>query len=406
MNVWQSRPTPLQELLLKASLLHGDDSLRAWEAWISEADIDQLDGGSIRLLPLLYVHLKSQGVSAPQMPRFKGVYRHTWCQNQLLVRGVTPVLSALEVAGIPTLLLKGAALIHRYYPDYGQRPMGDFDLLVPVAEAWRAMEMLCARGWQPAHGEESFGKKLVANGREQAFLSPDKQRLDLHWHVLESFFDERGAEKSDAMFWGGAQLTLFHGVPTRVPNPADLLLHVCVHGAEGHPLMPPLRWAADGFHLLKTPGLEMDWDRLLRQAREHHLGLPLYDTLSYLSGALDAPVPPVVLQGLRSIPSSRRQRLRYILWTGPPAARAALMPPASALEALQSHRRTYAQWTAAQRGSGGNRGILVYLQDAWGLDSPGQVPPTILRRVLKKITATVVTAWNRRAVSKKPSTSV
>ncbi|MES2460457.1 MAG: nucleotidyltransferase family protein [Armatimonadota bacterium] len=393
-KAWRCRPSPTQELLLKASLLRGEESARAWDAWISQVDIDVLDGGSIRLLPLLSVSLKSQGIDTPELPRFKGVYRHTWCKNQLLVRDMTPVLRALEEAGIPTLLLKGAALIQEYYPDYGLRPMGDFDLLVPVNDAWRSMELLRASGWLLAYGEDIYRQERVSEDREQAFLSPTKQRLDLHWHAMNSFFDKEGAQKTDAMLWEGARTAHFQGMKTAVPNPADLLLHLCIHGSEGRPGGPLLRWVADSYTLLNKPGLTLDWDRLVQQAREHQMALPLYDTLGYLADALSAPIPEVVLRELKAIPASRTHQVLYALWAIPESKRAAFIPPASPQESLTYHWNRYRQWRKASP----NRTLFHYLQEVWELESPGQVPAAIWRRGVTKMVSILTAARNRRSV--------
>jgi hypothetical protein len=45
-------PTEQQELLLKAALLKGEPAIQAWERWVSQVDINDLDQGSLRLTPL------------------------------------------------------------------------------------------------------------------------------------------------------------------------------------------------------------------------------------------------------------------------------------------------------------------------------------------------------------------
>jgi hypothetical protein len=402
MRAWKYKPNEAQELLLKACLLRGEDSVRAWETWISRVDIDNLDGGSIRLLPLLYVSLKAQGIKSPELLRFKGVYRHDWYRNQLLVRNITPVLSTLEEAGIQTLLLKGAALIHGYYADYGVRPMGDLDLLVHPSDAWKTMEMLRAMGWVPGKGRRKYREEIVEETREKLMFSPEGgHHLDLHWHALASHLDPNGSEKTDAVFWSGARSIQFHGVTTAVPDPADLLLHVCIHGSEGQAILPPLRWVADSFVLIQKAGADLNWERLMQQAKEHHLSPPLCDTLGYLSEVLEASIPEAVLNDLRAIPVSRKHQLQYAIWTTPVSIRESLTPPATPWEALQSHGRGYSEWLAAEAASGKpNRSLVRYLQESWELESPADVPRTIWRRIVKKVTATVKSARNRHAIFK------
>ena len=55
-----SLPTHEQELLLKAALLTGEACRKAWKAWKSRIDIENLDYGSSRLLPLASLLLVRQ----------------------------------------------------------------------------------------------------------------------------------------------------------------------------------------------------------------------------------------------------------------------------------------------------------------------------------------------------------
>src|SRR5512147_1502008 len=74
-------PTVQQEWLIRAALLKGKDALDAWKEWKSSVDVEELDPGSHRMLPLLYRNLKSQGIKDPSMYKYKGVYDQTWYGN-------------------------------------------------------------------------------------------------------------------------------------------------------------------------------------------------------------------------------------------------------------------------------------------------------------------------------------
>ncbi|HYA13731.1 MAG TPA: hypothetical protein VEF33_05270, partial [Syntrophales bacterium] len=58
-------PTAQQEALLRASLLQGEEALMAWDYWKSNTDMNRIDQGSYRLLPLLYRNLSLHGVKDP-----------------------------------------------------------------------------------------------------------------------------------------------------------------------------------------------------------------------------------------------------------------------------------------------------------------------------------------------------
>src|SRR5947208_1037833 len=62
-------PTAQQELLLRAVLAKGEQALTAWQEWKADIDIENLDEGSTRLLPLLCRNLKNEGVNDPLMAR-------------------------------------------------------------------------------------------------------------------------------------------------------------------------------------------------------------------------------------------------------------------------------------------------------------------------------------------------
>jgi hypothetical protein len=121
------RPTARQELLLRAALLPTAEAGAAWSEWAAGPAMDNLDEGSYRLLPLVYRNLKAQRIQHRLMGTLKGLYRRAWCENQLLFHRTVGVLESLRKAGIPTLLLKGAALALEYYKDLGARPMSDLD---------------------------------------------------------------------------------------------------------------------------------------------------------------------------------------------------------------------------------------------------------------------------------------
>ena len=81
-------PNPQQELLLRAALLEGEAALSAWQQWQAEADLDHLDYGSFRLLPLLYQNLQRHQIKHPWLPTLKGIHRRTWYQNQLRLQSL------------------------------------------------------------------------------------------------------------------------------------------------------------------------------------------------------------------------------------------------------------------------------------------------------------------------------
>jgi hypothetical protein len=349
-------PTPTQLLLLRAALLSGKASLDAWRRWKARVHVDTLDRGSTRLLPLLYQNLAAQGVSDPQIARFKGVYRHTWYNNRLLFHNATPVLRAFHEAGIRTMALKGVALVPLYYRDFGVRPMNDFDLLVPTNQARKAIELLVSMGWTP---NVDHPERLIPVRHGVGFVDAKGRALDLHWHVLQ----ECCQPNADADFWACSVPVTIGDVPTLALNPTDQLLHVCVHGLVWN-AVAPLRWVADAVVILGAAHADIDWQRLVAQARKRRLVLPVRHALNYLRKALGATIPRETLSALAKEPVSRRERLEYRAMTRPPGI----------LGELPLYWHRYLRLSGAPTFGHALLGFPRYLQHTWRVASPWQVP--------------------------------
>lgn len=307
MNKGSYWPTREQELLLRAALLQGSTAITAWHEWESRVDIDRLDQGSQRLLPLLYHNLHGHHVETPLMGRLKGFYRVTWYRNQIAFHDVAALLTAFHNSGIQTLILKGAALVSLHYKDHGLRPMSDVDILVRSEKASAAINLLVKLGWGPKQKPlKVFDDSYFSFRHGHGFEDGNGLQLDLHWHaLLECCY--KGADDD---FWDSAVLTELHGVSTYALNPTDQLLHVCVHGAELNSV-PSFRWVADAMMIINTAHSEIDWERLITQAQKRRLILQLSGALSYLRDRLDAPIPSAVLQGLQKTPVSIIEAVEY-----------------------------------------------------------------------------------------------
>jgi hypothetical protein len=302
-------PTAEQTLLLQATVLRGSAATSAWERWAGAVDIDELDSGSIRLLPQLYRNLEREGVSGRDTGRLKGTYRRTWYLNQLRLRDTARAVRALQRRGIEPLLLKGIALVLLYYRDPGLRPMDDVDVLVPADRAEAATAALVEQGWRP---RARVTAQHVESHHAMTFTNPDGHCLDLHWHLLP----DNCGPGADAALWERARAVALHGTAARAPDATDQLFHVCAHGVKWEPI-PPLRWIVDAATILAHAAAEVDWARLARESRQRRLVLPVRDALGFLHATLGIPVPDAVLAELRGAAVSRVERWEYRLRTRP-----------------------------------------------------------------------------------------
>ena len=361
-NYW---PTLEQELLLRAALLPGPVAVAAWNEVRPKVDLDRIDPVSQRLLPLLYRNLCRLHVDDPWLPRLKGIYRYAWSRNQMLFHHARALLGALAQNEIPTLVLKGAAVVLSHYgSDPGLRPMHDFDILVPTARAEQARDVLQGAGWSPVYAITPSFLRIKHAG---LFQDRDGRHCDLHWHV----FEECCQPGDDDELWEAAVQVDFYGTPTRVLSVSDQLLHVCAHGAKWT-WEPPIRWIADATLILQTGGI--DWRRLTAQAVKRHFIMRMRETLGFLRARMSAAVPDSVLEALSAQPTTRLERFEA--------------------RVLRRQHKVLGQlplyWCHHQRARRG--GLLstaltfpVHLQHAWGLPHLSEVPRGALRRMMRRM---------------------
>jgi hypothetical protein len=377
-------PTKEQKWLLRAALLQGNAAIAAWREWESNVDIDRLDRGSQRLLPLLYHNLREQGVETPLMGKLKGVYRATWYKNQLAFHDMAALLNVFHAAGIQTMILKEAALILLHYQDHGLRPMDKFDILVRPEQASAAINLLVELGWRPKKKSlEAFNDSYFSFRHEHAFENAAGHQFDLHWHVLH----ECCYTNADDDFWDSAIVTELRDVSTQALNPTDQLLHVCVHGVKWNPT-PLLCWIADATMILNASQSEIDWNRLITQAQKLRLILPIKAALNYLRDLLNIPVPPVILQSMQDMPVSTIERMEHEACTRSPGLMGGL--PQSWFRYLR-----FSQLESVTSLRPKLFGFPKFLQQIWTLDHLWQVPFYAVSKASKRIQAKLFRANQR-----------
>ena len=120
--------------------------------------------------PDLPGHVVEQIRTARLRARTRGLLHHD------LTRRLT---AALSERGIPVVPLKGAELADTVYGDIGARQSSDIDLLVPLAELDRAVELAEAQGWREPDLLRAAGRPRLHRELFHATLPP----LELHWRV-------------------------------------------------------------------------------------------------------------------------------------------------------------------------------------------------------------------------------
>jgi hypothetical protein len=344
-------PTTEEGFLLKACFAEGEEALLSWRAWRDSVDIEDVDIGTQRLLPLLYDNLRTRFVTDPILSRYKSVYRYYWLQNQLQTRQAGEVLEVFAAAGVDGLLLKGIALLPLYYRRFGLRPMDDIDVLVRPETRERAIDALCRAGW-----------RVKADHGHAALLERGPFELDLHRRVLH---EERSRTHED--FWIASQTIAILGKPAKTLSDTDHLLHTCAHGARWNSVSP-VRWVADAAIILRSASI--DWARFSRATRTLGLVLPVRETLAYVGRTLPCSVPVHVIAELQAMQVTRGEKLEFkARSTWDPGLRRILV-------------RIYRRHARTARGAGSPLTFLRNVQSVWGTTS---ITGTVLEGIRRTI---------------------
>jgi hypothetical protein len=304
------------------------------------------------LLPLIYTNLKRLGVKDPLLVEAKQCHFDHWRRNQKLFLSSAGFLEELRELGVPTLVLKGVALAHLYYPDTGCRAMADLDLLIPAAKFMTLGNSLLQKGWKETDGHSfsSFNMDMMPSF---GFMRPDGFWVDIHCHVLHA--DCR--RDADEAFWSHAQPFTLRQTTTQTLAPEDHLLHVISHGVRWCDV-PPFRWIADAWWILARTRSSFDWERFLQQARFHQINLPIFRGLEFMNRVIPLDLPPNLLSRLDAMPVSGNARVRFIVETNPIPK--PFFPRAQAIwKALREDEET--RLLAA--GSGENQSAALNTQD-------------------------------------------
>jgi Uncharacterised nucleotidyltransferase len=284
-------PNPAQTKVLTAIFAAPNQARAAFQSWRAEVELEApFDAEVFRLLPPLYLRAKELGITDDLMPRLKGVYRHAWVTSLYLLHETRPAVAALEQAGVPTLMLKGAPLALTTYSTLAARPMGDCDVAVPTERLLDAIRVLEAGDWTSPG--MSLGASSISHGAR--FCNARGGEFDLHWHVLP----ETVRNPVEDRFWETARSCDFDGIATRMLDPALALLHALIHGLRSNPV-PPVRWVADGLTLIRH-STDLDWDLLVHVARAARVTQRVQIGITYLAQHFAADVPSRAIEALRA----------------------------------------------------------------------------------------------------------
>jgi hypothetical protein len=283
--------------------------------------------GRHRLLPLSGRNLIKYGLAKdeddqlllPYRQVFAGAYLGNRARNLVLHEEYGRVLRALNEAGLPYLVRKGAALDLQVFADLGARQSNDLDLLIDRPEVTRFAKVVEPLGY------------VQGNLRSNGSVEPYSRRAQLYWATRINnslpFIKASGTIEVDHfkldpchditqrasaatvpnvdLFERSVPLTI-GGVPARTLDAIDHLLDQCLHLYKeatalyylesGKGLR--LRQLADVATLARAWPVAR-WDDLVSRAQGYAAAAEIYYTLHFTALIFPGSVPNSVLAALR-----------------------------------------------------------------------------------------------------------
>ena len=205
-----------------------------------------------------------------------------WQAN--VIRALDAALDALEAGGIRTVVLKGPALVERFYPDPSLRCSSDLDLLVADADTDRAVAALEPLGYAVETGVSA--RYARRHHHHLHLIGRRPPVIELHFRAYAGFGVTMAAE--DLLDRARAHQTA-GGARCLVLAPEDEALYLAVHAA-GH-CFDRLLWLYD-LKLLVAHEPGIDWDAVATRARGFGVMAAFALACDMLRQRLGVTIPP------------------------------------------------------------------------------------------------------------------
>ena len=267
------------------------------------AHLLRIAGGN-GLIPLLYFNLKNNFpdlVPAPITDRLHVQFLANAGRNVFLAEELLKILALFETNAIPAIPYKGPVLAVSLYGDLTLRTFGDLDIIVRKPDVEKAKALLFSQGYRP-------GLSLTRD-QEITFLNSDLEgwfirqegmvRVEVQWGERKDFPLTPDFEP----FWKRLRQYSFQGRMVLTFAPEDLLLLLCLHGAEH--CWERLNWVCDLTEFVRVHQ-GIDWGGLIDRAEALGCRRVLFLGLFLAHDLLATPLPEEIVKSIRadsSVPS-------------------------------------------------------------------------------------------------------
>ncbi|HEX6292772.1 MAG TPA: nucleotidyltransferase family protein [Herpetosiphonaceae bacterium] len=262
--------TPEARLLLACARAEADAAQRATIRALLRAEIRWTQVIALaqqhRLLPLLSHQLQTLGADAVPQPVLDQLRQQAAlsARHSLFLTGeLLKLLDRFSAHSIEAITLKGPVLATVAYGNLALRQFDDLDVLVRTRDMLRARDLLIAQGFEPlVQLTERQTASYLRSQYVYPLVSADGSTIvELHHDIRPRYF---AFHVDPDRLWRRLEPLTLGGRAVLNLAPEDLLLLLCVHGANH--CWERVAWICDVAELLRArPGL--DWNRVLREAR-------------------------------------------------------------------------------------------------------------------------------------------
>jgi hypothetical protein len=258
--------------------------------------------------PLLYDAMRGQRLAPAADEEALKQDSATSCRYGMqMMAQLDAILRRFNRAGIPVILLKGAALVETVYRQAALRPMSDLDLLLRDEDVYRAVDALGALRFAAARIEERRGAALqFENEIRLTRTRPPNCVVELHWSLFDS--PHHQALIGMDWFWSTARPCRVGQSSAQVLCPEALLLHLCGHLWLHHRDGARMLWLHDIVEVITRYGGEIDWDVVQERARKYDLVLPLRETVLTCVKEWGAAIPEDAISSIGRLQPSATER--------------------------------------------------------------------------------------------------
>jgi hypothetical protein len=224
----------------------------------------------------------------------------------LLYNELSKVLKAFKRAGIDTIVLKGAFLAEKIYPNIGLRPMSDLDLLIKEKDLTKVKNELTGLMYSNIFHTKYYEQLQTVLSNEHLFVHKNKEiRIDLHWNILPP---ESPYKIDISKLWENAKSINIANVETLVLAPEDLLQHLCLH-LDNHinystPAAQHFKNYCDIAEVTMHYREIINWSYFLQSSKSYGIENPIYRGLSIADKYFEAFIPGDVLNALEPAKSN------------------------------------------------------------------------------------------------------